>query len=750
MEETIAANKADALWKDTWNNLDYHEENSSLKFSSDVELLLEQLLNQTKQTGEELEMPGDDDDEGFVFGDNFTVENIASMLAFFKEGGKVRLSDAMNIVAKTKDVLEKNTSGLATVQIPKNGRLTILGDLHGQLEDLVTIFKLNGLPSTTNAYLFNGDFVDRGNFGIEILLVLFALKVALPNHVHLNRGNHEEKGLNRKYGFAEEVKSKYDRHLYHRILSAFSKLPLSSLIEKEILILHGGLFTKDGVKLEDISKIQLPRDLPKGDREGDDKLMEDILWSDPAEIDDRAESSRGAGIKFGKNVSRAFLQENSLKMLIRSHEMVDEGYQVLHDGLVVTIFSCSRYCGTNENKGGFIVFHDGENLNPRYHSYYADPLNDEMQEKHDQVKEKCQKQTLQKLKEMIFHHRFDLLFCYTQMDIDKSGEISIAKWVEGVESVFPDLAHVPWAEIQPYLVTANSQGRINYHKFIDSFQIQSSAIHWGNSIMKKICSKIYEKSASLTKEFERLDADHDGKLSFVEFAEAFKNYNISLSKEQLYDLAKSIDEDGNHVIDFKEFFDYFKPHFESVLKDYENDKKWAQTIADMLAKEHLSLKKAFKKFDTDKDHGLSFEEFFDMLKKLGLNLSKDEATRIAKYVDSNGSGSINYHEFKEAFSSIEFYGDKSWMNKAIQQIAGIFSKHKDHLSVLFQEIDLDNSGTINFEEFKIGLKALQVLTEMPLSEEQMLDIFNEVDGDGSGEIDYKEFLNKFEVYSKYE
>jgi hypothetical protein len=40
-------------------------------------------------------------------------------------------------------------------------------------------------------------------------------------------------------------------------------------------------------------RIQLPRDLPKGDREGDDKLMEDILWSDPAEIDDRAESSRG-------------------------------------------------------------------------------------------------------------------------------------------------------------------------------------------------------------------------------------------------------------------------------------------------------------------------------------------------------------------------------------------------------------------------------------------------------------------------
>lgn len=53
--------------------------------------------------------------------------------------------------------------------------------------------ELNGLPSPTNGYLFNGDFVDRGSFSVENVLVLFAWKLLLPRHFHLTRGNHETK-----------------------------------------------------------------------------------------------------------------------------------------------------------------------------------------------------------------------------------------------------------------------------------------------------------------------------------------------------------------------------------------------------------------------------------------------------------------------------------------------------------------------------------------------------------------------------
>ena len=50
-----------------------------------------------------------------------------------------------------------------------------------------------------------GDFVDRGSWSAEIILTLFAYKAMFPQHVHLARGNHESRGMNKVYGFDGEV-----------------------------------------------------------------------------------------------------------------------------------------------------------------------------------------------------------------------------------------------------------------------------------------------------------------------------------------------------------------------------------------------------------------------------------------------------------------------------------------------------------------------------------------------------------------
>ncbi|XP_019479036.1 PREDICTED: serine/threonine-protein phosphatase with EF-hands 2 [Hipposideros armiger] len=134
--------------------------------------------------------------------------------------------------------------------------ITVCGDLHGQLDDLIFIFYKNGLPSPERAYVFNGDFVDRGKDSVEILMILFAFLLVYPKEFHLNRGNHEDHMVNLRYGFTKEVMHKYKKHgkkILKILQDVFCWLPLATLIDEKVLILHGGV--SDMTDLELLSKL---------------------------------------------------------------------------------------------------------------------------------------------------------------------------------------------------------------------------------------------------------------------------------------------------------------------------------------------------------------------------------------------------------------------------------------------------------------------------------------------------------------
>lgn len=75
----------------------------------------------------------------------------------------------------------------------------VFGDFHGNMTDLLTFAKTMwplGMHLTPGTFLFLGDYVDRGMFGLELLAYLFAQKIMLPEKVYLLRGNHEVKAVN--------------------------------------------------------------------------------------------------------------------------------------------------------------------------------------------------------------------------------------------------------------------------------------------------------------------------------------------------------------------------------------------------------------------------------------------------------------------------------------------------------------------------------------------------------------------------
>ena len=209
------------------------------------------------------------------------------------------------IIQKAREIFS-NDKSLVHINVEDSNEITVCGDIHGQYYDLLNIFSINGNPSPNNMYLFNGDFVDRGSFSIEVIMTLLAWKVCYPNHFFMPRGNHESKNLNKLYGFEGEVKHKYDIKMFDLFSDLFCKLPISYCINKKILVLHGGLFAKDGVKLEDIAKVHRDREPPE------DGIMCEALWSDPCDVDGRQPSKRGVGVQFGPDIAAKFLDDNDL------------------------------------------------------------------------------------------------------------------------------------------------------------------------------------------------------------------------------------------------------------------------------------------------------------------------------------------------------------------------------------------------------------------------------------------------------
>mmetsp|Transcript_46877 Transcript_46877/g.102027 ORF Transcript_46877/g.102027 Transcript_46877/m.102027 type:complete len:450 (-) Transcript_46877:33-1382(-) len=258
---------------------------------------------------------------------------------------------------------------LVDIEVPIGEHVNVVGDVHGQLFDFLSIFEANGWPSEENRFLFNGDFVDRGSYSVEIMLILLAFKLALPKHFFLSRGNHEDEIMNHNYGFTGEVLAKYDVEL--KIFVAFQRvfmcLPLAHVVNHDVFVTHGGLpRISKNLSLDTIAavdRIKVSQDDPRQPREPqeEDIIYNDLMWSDPFEGAGIRGSERGGSARqFGADITEEFLAKNDLSFMIRSHEVKDEGYEWMHNKKCLTVFSAPGYCDSCRNRGAVVRLHAEE------------------------------------------------------------------------------------------------------------------------------------------------------------------------------------------------------------------------------------------------------------------------------------------------------------------------------------------------------------------------------------------------------
>ena len=270
------------------------------------------------------------------------IQRLMNVLKTFPIGPIVTKEEIMILCDMFQDLVMKDDI-LMELKPPIN----IIGDLHGQFTDLIRF--LQAVDYTKQRFLFLGVFVDRGYHSVEILSLIYALKIRYPNQYFVIRGNHESHDINRVFGFYDECIKKYDESVWKRFNLTFAYYPILARIKQKILCVHGGL-SPELRTVEDIKNIQRPLQIQCG------TMVCDLLWSDPGKWNGwKLNTIRGMSYYFGEDIVDEFMKRNDLDLICRGHEVVDGGYQFKYNKKLVTLFSSPIYCNQLRNCGAMMI-----------------------------------------------------------------------------------------------------------------------------------------------------------------------------------------------------------------------------------------------------------------------------------------------------------------------------------------------------------------------------------------------------------
>lgn len=523
---------------------------------------------------------------GVHLADTFNQKDFEKMLASFKSNQVLHTKYALMILNKATESLSKlpnvnEINCLDSLSATANGnqltnglsddfRVNVVGDLHGQFIDLFTIFDLNGLPSSNNLYLFNGDFVDRGSQQTEVLLtLLYALVLYGSSIFYLNRGNHEDYGCSVRFGFKEEVMTKYC--LYSKLImkkcnKVFAALPIATIITQQgmkdkqqinkILVVHGGISSETDLNLiKTLKRFNYPSvDGTSACTTEQEKLevlqIQDLLWSDPMPASGCTfNKQRHIAKQFGPDVTEKVLAKYGLSLLIRSHECKNEGYEFHHNNKCITIFSASNYCG-GINKGSICVIRPRQKLEIKQFISPSGEMN-------KQDVEIFETRAIRGLKRLLYANRALIREEFKKLDPKNTGYLSLTDWANALTHAM-SMNNIPWLKYKDKLVECNAKRTmIKYETSFDNCDV----LYTFTTEHKDINEALARYKETLVALFNLIDDNHSGTINLIEFANAckiiFLDQNEAISDEAIKSMIEAMDTNKDGKIDLAEFTQAF-------------------------------------------------------------------------------------------------------------------------------------------------------------------------------------------------
>ncbi|KAM0681245.1 35-cyclic-nucleotide phosphodiesterase (PDEase) (3:5-CNP) [Glugoides intestinalis] len=274
----------------------------------------------------------------------------------FLNEGKLSVRQIQKIVHDANVILKSEPNLLEL-----NEKCFIIGDVHGQLYDLLSL--IDSFDLSKDTLLFLGDYVDRGAFGVEAYLYLLLLKTHYPRNIFILRGNHECEKMTTYFSFKAECIFKYNVNIYKLFVNSFMHLPIAAVVQNTAFCCHGGI----SPSLKGIFDLNLINRFKEIEYKG---IFCDLFWADPHEYYDigmgvswEFNHKRNCSVMYTYKDVKSFLDYNNLSMVIRAHEVQETGYKLFKNyneaPSVVTIFSAPGYCDTYQNDGAYIEFDMG-------------------------------------------------------------------------------------------------------------------------------------------------------------------------------------------------------------------------------------------------------------------------------------------------------------------------------------------------------------------------------------------------------